>query len=490
MKSKSKTISKLKSRFTYLTLFLILFGGFVVRLYKIDNPVADWHSWRQTDTASVSMMYVKDGVDLLYPRYHDLSSAQSGYANPEGYRFVEFPLFNYFHANLYNLVPIVPFDMVGRLVSIVAGMTTAYFLYLIGRKLHGPSLGLLSAFFYAFLPFNIFFTRVILPDPLAVTLSVVSVFFFLRYSHGKKLYDLLASSAIFSIALLVKPHSIFFALPIAFLAIKEWGIMGLLRNKWFFVALNIVFAPILLWRIWMYQPGLLRGIPFWEWAFNGTGIRFRPAYWRWIYVERLGFLILGVWGLFPFVYGIAKTAKKIWPIHMFGLGAVLYVTVFASANIMHDYYQIFIIPAVALVLAWGTYSIWTSRELNPVVAKLGVTFCVLMMFAVGAYNVKDNYRINDTRIVKAGNIADKLLPEDAKVIATYGGDTTFLYQTRRSGWPIVTTSINKLIEQGADYYISVDFDNQDTINFSERFESVYKTDEFVILDLHREKGQL
>ena len=32
-------------KFELFLLLLILVGGFAVRLYKIDNPIADWHSW-------------------------------------------------------------------------------------------------------------------------------------------------------------------------------------------------------------------------------------------------------------------------------------------------------------------------------------------------------------------------------------------------------------------------------------------------------------
>ena len=34
--------------------FLILLVGLLLRLYRFDNPIADWHSWRQADTSAVS----------------------------------------------------------------------------------------------------------------------------------------------------------------------------------------------------------------------------------------------------------------------------------------------------------------------------------------------------------------------------------------------------------------------------------------------------
>ena len=61
-------------------------------MYRINQTVLDWHSFRQADTASVTREYVKHGMNLLRPRYDDLGSIQSGQDNLEGYRMVEFPI--------------------------------------------------------------------------------------------------------------------------------------------------------------------------------------------------------------------------------------------------------------------------------------------------------------------------------------------------------------------------------------------------------------
>jgi len=57
----------------YFILFIILVAALMVRLYKIDSPIADWHSWRQADTASVTRVFAQEGVNLLIPRYQDIS---------------------------------------------------------------------------------------------------------------------------------------------------------------------------------------------------------------------------------------------------------------------------------------------------------------------------------------------------------------------------------------------------------------------------------
>ena len=46
----------------YLLLSLIILIGFVARVYKLDSPIADWHSWRQADTAAVTRNFIKEKI--------------------------------------------------------------------------------------------------------------------------------------------------------------------------------------------------------------------------------------------------------------------------------------------------------------------------------------------------------------------------------------------------------------------------------------------
>src|SRR3989344_7731029 len=98
----------------YFLISIILFLALVTRLYKVKSPIADWHSWRQADTASVTKIYVEEGIDLLRPRYHDISSIQTGIFNPQGLRLVEFPIFNVIHALLTKAFTNFSLEVWGR----------------------------------------------------------------------------------------------------------------------------------------------------------------------------------------------------------------------------------------------------------------------------------------------------------------------------------------------------------------------------------------
>ena len=128
----------------------LFFLGFTVRLYRFNSPLADWHSWRQTDTSAVSRFFVQDGYDLLHPRYYDLSNIQTGKDNPHGYRFVEFPIYNLFQAVAYQNIGIFNLEEWGRLISILSSLFTALFIYLLVKKYAGRIDAVFSLFFFLY----------------------------------------------------------------------------------------------------------------------------------------------------------------------------------------------------------------------------------------------------------------------------------------------------------------------------------------------------
>lgn len=468
-------------------LVLIISGALAVRLYKINTPLADWHSWRQVDTASVTRTYIERGINLLYPKYQDVSSIQTGINNPEGYRFVEFPIYNAIHAGLVKTFPVFSLEVWGRLLSVACSLVTTFLIYLLGKRFIDRRGGLFAAFFFAFIPYNIFYSRVILPEPMATMFGAIALWLFVGYIDKDRASNLYLSAVAFLLSILVKPFTVFYAVPMACLLIHKYGFKQIFRNGRLLIRLliftNIILVPFLLWRFWMtLYPA---GVPFYGWAFNGDHIRFRPAFWRWIFGDRLGRLILGYWGLIPFGLGLAKFDKKMAFIQYFLLGIFLYVSVVATANVRHDYYQVLAIPAISLTLALGVNFLLNTQELSRRLSRGILVFSLGMMLGMGWYQVRDFYNINHPEIIEAGAVLDNIAPKDALVVAPYNGDTAFLYQTKRWGWPAIDTDIDNIIARGADYYLSVNYDDQTNL-FMKRFHTVVKTPRYVLLDLHEE----
>ena len=162
----------------FVVLGAILLCALVTRLYRFDGPIADWHSWRQADTSSVSRNFVKNGFDFLHPTYHDLSNVPSGIDNPKGYRFVEFPIYNALQAGGFKFFGIFTLEEWGRIISIISSLFATVFIYLILKNRGYGLAGFIAAFFYATIPFSVFYGRTILPDQTMVTASLGSIYFF------------------------------------------------------------------------------------------------------------------------------------------------------------------------------------------------------------------------------------------------------------------------------------------------------------------------
>lgn len=484
-------------------LLLLLSLALVARLYKITNPVADWHSFRQADTASVTREYVKHGVDFLHPKYHDLSNIQSGdnndwQDNVNGWRMVEFPLVNGLLAYVLRALPRLDLVLVSRLASVVVSLFSLLFLVLITHRIYGRRVAFFTGFFFAVLPYSVYYSRVILPEPFFIAFSLASLWGYLQYLESDKKRWLMSSAILFALALLIKPMAVFF-IPV-FLGLRLWKSFDV---KWkdavTAICFAIAFIPLLWWRQWIQQYKI--GIPVSDWLYNGVGrssnlspvymIRFKPAWWRWIFYERLTKLFLGFFGVLPFLSGFVATLTSARSqrrgqasvLMAFALGAFLYVSVFAAGNVQHDYYQAPLVPFVSLALGLGIVFLfdWLIKILKAPVAIL-ICACVIGLMEIFAWGqVSGYYNINNPNILLAGKAADRLLPPDAKVIAPYDGDTAFLFATNRTGWPI-GFGIETKIAEGAGYYVSVNYDDE-TNMLAKRYTTIVSTKEYIILDL-------
>jgi hypothetical protein len=480
----------------YLILVILLVLGFTVRLYRFSNPIADWHSWRQADTSSVSRNFVNFGFDILHPTYQDLSNVPSGLDNPNGYRFVEFPIYNVLQAGAYKIFPMLTLEEWGRLITIFASLFSSLFLFLIIKKRFGNLSGFLTVFFFLFLPFNVYYSRTILPDPSMATAVLGSIYFFDKWldensklktqnSKIKEVIYFFIAMILTAIALLLKPYALFFTLPMVYLAFEKFGILGFLKKwqLWLFLIVSIM--PLMGWRIWMMR--FPAGIPVSDWLLNGGNIRFKGAFFYWIFADRVARLISGYWGVVFIILGvIGKYSKKNFLFLLsFVISSLLYVTVIARGNVQHDYYQILVVPTLAILMGVGAASFLESTNDYRKYANYAVfVICVLFTIFFGWYFVRDYFNINNPSIVVAGDAVNRLIPKNAKIIASYGGDTSFLYQTNRSGWASFEKSLPEMIQMGADYIVFAD-PTQSDLSLGKTYKIISHTAQYAILDLRQ-----
>ncbi|HEX7017651.1 MAG TPA: glycosyltransferase family 39 protein [Patescibacteria group bacterium] len=475
-------------------LFLIIILALLVRMYGIATPVADWHSFRQADTASVTREYVKHGIDLLRPTYHDHSNIQSGEDNPLGYRMVEFPLVNGLIALLIRAVPVLPLVPVSRFISVLFSLGTLISLYYLTQQLSGKKVALVSVLLFAVLPYGVFYSRTILPEPAMLFFATFSFTAFFYWLTTKRLSWYILSFTSFAIALLLKPFVLFlapvYAGLVAFTAFNEsirtftfrhFFVTSLLAAPGFFAAL----VPMLGWQWWIAR--FPEGIPARDWLFNGNLIRFRPAWFRWLFYERITKLILGYVGSVFLLVNIWPLKKDLIVYGAWWASILIYFSVIASGNVQHDYYQVLALPIISLSVGRGLVLVYDYLKkrinMHTSLAVVSVITATMLFFAWN--QVQGYYNVNHWEYIRAGQAVDKLTPPDAKVIAPAFGDTHFLFQTNRTGWPI-GFEIEDKIAKGATHYITTSYDDEARM-LEKQYQVIKKTDEFILIDLRSKK---
>jgi len=570
-------------KFRVIILIGILVLSLAVRLYHFNSPMADLHSWRQSDTASVARNLTRSGLDVLHPRIDSAVSIDGiGRDNTPRYHMAEVPVYQLMVALTSNFTN----DIVraGRVVSILTSLISIYFLYLLTRRYFNEEVSLLSAAIYGVLPYSVFWSRAILPDSMMLMFCLAMLYFFDKWVRDIKVdkdfvkeinLDFVISTIMFGFALIMKVFVPFLLLPMLYLVCLRykasiWKILSVvvlflsvvnfysdIRNSQPFrppnqvlqifmegghfplkfvtisvfllglyllyrfraefikikmLILMLAFAalPFIAWRQWIQAWPM--SIPASDWLFDGKKLRFKPAWWHWIFQERLdrymfnfpGLLFIGL-ALFEWnsVYEAARLGREslvskvkekfsfnlsviwFWPLTL--LSCLVYLIVFATGNVQHEYYQLPITAFGSVFVALGFFYVWSfkGKKIEMIVRKLVCSVAVFILLLLSWYSVKDWYSIGNPMLVYVGQRADQILPKDAQVVADYGGDTTFLYYVNRKGWSVRDKQIDEMIDRGATHYISMY--RNDYIN---RLATLYKiadeSPEYVIMDL-REK---
>lgn len=472
-----------------IALFLILALAFVLRLYKLSAPLADHHSWRQADTAAVARNFVKEGWDFLRPKIDNMTPLHPGKPNSERLFLVEPPVYNSIVAGVYSLTSVrVEY---ARLVSIFFSLGSLILLYLLTSELLGKRTGLLAAFFFAVLPYNIFYSRVVLPEPMIIFLNLGMFLFALRWLESNSKLDFSFFTVFSMLSFSQKAFPLFLLLPLFVLIFKRFG-FGFIKRKELYLWLVFSFLPFVLWRQWISR--FSEGIPANLWLFNQGGIRFKGAFFHWIFAERIGKLILGYFGLPLAFLGLALKPKKeglffyAWLFSIF-----IYIAVFASGNVTHDYYQIPLIPILCVFMAKGVdFLLFEKSAFGKVVSTVLLAASIAFMLAFSWYEVRGFYHIQGG-VDLAGAAVDELTPKNALVLTGDSNDATLLYNTNRLGWtggfasnfPNSKESIGKIKEMGGSVYVTTKFDRNSEFGkyMLENFKVIKETDQYIIFAL-------
>ncbi len=474
----------------FFILSFILTLALVFRLYKISTPLADLHSWRQSDTSAVTRNFVKRGIDLFHPRYDDLSSNQTGKENPEGYRFVEFPLYNAITASVYSFYPVFSIEVYGRLVSAVFSLFIIAILYYLCLKERNRTTAIIASLVYSMFPFFVFFSRVILPETTSLSFVFLSLFFLHLFGNSKKktssILWYILSLIFFAFSLLVKPPALFYAITLLVIFFNTYK-FSLFKKPQVYLYFILGLIPLVLWRL--YIQNFPEGVPPSDWLITSVNtyqglqnIFFRPAFFRWIFFERINNYMLGGFLTFFFVLGILIKHKKSILTSIF-ISAFVYLFVFQGGNVQHEYYQTYILPAIALFVGVGASAVFENRKLfyHPVIISIVVLVLFALSFSFSFYKVRDYYSF-PSELPQIANVVKTLTNENDKIVTDRSGDTTLLYLTERRGAPSIYKEPAELKKLGYMYLVTLHEDLIKKLK-QEKYKAVFENNTFAMFAL-------
>lgn len=479
------------TKFDGIVLGVILIVGLICRMYEVNAPLADYHSWRQADTAAVARNFTREGFNLLAPKYDDFSSVETGIENPTGLRFVEFPIYNAIFGVMYHALPLMHVEVYGRITSALFSLLIMGILYYLTLKENGRIAAIVAAGVYSVFPFFIFFSRVVLPETTAIAFALLSILFLYWYSYekpgGKSIAFLAVSAVFFAASILVKPTVVFYAVVLIYLFVRKHKLKVFFRPEpYIFFIVSVI--PFVLWRYYIsFHP---EAIPASDWLITSVNtyeglknIFFKPAFFRWIFFERINNNMLGGFAAFLMLLGIVARQKTLF-FHMLFLSGLIYLFTFQGGNVQHEYYQTIILPAVAVMVGLGTAFIVQNRKffVNQYVTYLVLFFVFVFSIAMSYYKVRDFYYY-PPEFPNIAKVMSYLTKPGDKIVTDRSGDTTLLYVVDRRGSPSLYKDLESFKNDGYKYFLSTNEGKTKEVKESNQYKLIFESDKFAIFEL-------
>lgn len=431
-------------------LWIILIALFLaLRLYGIANPLSEQASWRQADTSSMAVN-LQDHFSLFPQLDYD--------GPPPNYAELEFPLLPLLVSPFFKLLGIsIP---IARGMALLFSLISLIFLVLLGKLRLGEKAAFIAGFIYALLPFNIFYDRAVLPEPVLLGMSLGSLYFFSLYLKigNWKLWTL--SAAFILLSTLSKPSFLFLGPLFLFLLLEGKGLKGLLDYKiWLMVLTALIPSSFYFWFSHsLAESKFLTSLLSLHMLPNFTQTLVSPEFWKFLF-SRLGDRVLTWTGIFLFLISlILSPFFKKTRFLFFWVISLLIFFAFSTVPVLyqHDYYQLVLVPPFALSLGWlfGEFSALKIRRYELKNVAFGFLILASIMLFTEGLSQTGNFWNIDPRPLEVGKTIRELTPEGS-LIAIDQPNPVYLYYSQRKGFRILSEltldEVEKLKERGARF---------------------------------------
>ncbi len=324
-------------------LALFFAGGYTVRDYRIHQVPLEFHPVRQYHSAIIARALYYRHAPSISRWAKEAADCASQWQDG-----LEPPIMEHLASLAYRLRGRERLWM-PRLMASIFWLVGGAFLYLLSGRLWGGVGGFFALAFHLFLPYGVLASRSFQPDPLMVMLLLASVYFMVRSFDSPSWGRIVPTLAASALALLVKPQ----CLPLLFgsyaaVALNTCGLRSALRRPALWLLPLLAFMPSLINYLYRISRG--GAMDYYLQVFFRASYFLESSFW-------LGWLTMigRVVGLTAFVMGLigVTLAGKGLPRALLpGLwaGYFTFGLIFNYEIHTHDYYQLQLIPVVALSL--------------------------------------------------------------------------------------------------------------------------------------------
>jgi 4-amino-4-deoxy-L-arabinose transferase-like glycosyltransferase len=416
-----------------LGLAVVLLLAVVIRLPGLTSPPTGHHAWRQSDSAGIARNFAEEQYDILHPRI-------DWRGDTEGLVESEFPIYPFVVATLYKAIGV--HEWLARLTSVVFLVAAIVYLWRLVRSLTDARTAIWSALFLAVLPMPLYFGRAIMNEALLLAACAGTAWHFHRWLETRRPTALLPAVLLLTLACLLKPFTLWMALPLLVLGLATRGSRWLTRWELWTGGLFIVGCA----TAWFVHAGRLggdTGLTFGIWTYGADkwgqwALAFSGEFWHKLLVERLPKDYLA-WGGIPAFFTGLFAARRSPAGRLFAawIVALLIVSVVVSqGTFAHDYYWLPMSLPVAFFVGQG-YSRYARKDAwyRPAGLLLAVGLVAMGIVVTDDHGGRlRRERTEAARYEELASLVEETLRPDELVVALDRRNPVMLYMVGRKGW--------------------------------------------------------
>lgn len=450
-----------------LPLSIVLFVFLSLRLIGIGNPILDAAPTRQAQNAQIARNYYIHHNPFL------LAELDVDGAKPI-YQLLELPVIPYIVSIFYQISGGVH-EWIYRAITLLFSLATFLMLYQFVKLIYDRTTAVAAAGAYCLSPLEIILAKSLLIENVMLCFSLASIFFLYRWVFLRSRVSYWIACFSVTIAVLLKPYSMYLFLPIAYLFYLKRGILFLRHISFWFLIGSCMGA--LGFYLACQNQLIAAGLPTIYAISNMLGDSLRaigtpsgigmPAgpFLKRLYSIFTQDMLTAIMFL-PLLTGvfirIHPQAKGLF--HLWFLSVAIYFLMSPYVVAFHGYYSLPALLPCCVFIGIGVQQMIQGglfKNKKIFYKEIGVVSLGLIALACTLREAGVSYLVTPEQkaLVEAGRKVNTLVEKDAVIIAHVSGlsPTSLLYYTNRKGFVTKNATVELIeesIEKGAQYFVT------------------------------------